>query len=71
MPILVLVFRACQLQVVFAYCGQLGGRGKTPLAEWFSALVIAVVLVLLSTWFYYLPLAVLGAGVIVAVSPSY
>lgn len=41
---------------------------KTPLAGVVSALVIAVVLVLLSTWFYYLPLAVLGAGVIVAVS---
>ena len=29
---------------------------------------MALVLVLLSAWFYYLPLAVLGAGVIVAVS---
>ncbi len=41
---------------------------KTPLAGVFSAFVMALVLVLLSAWFYYLPLAVLGAGVIVAVS---
>lgn len=41
---------------------------KTPLAGVVSALVIAIVLVLLSAWFYYLPVAVLAAGVIVAVS---
>lgn len=41
---------------------------KTPLAGVCSALVMALVLLLLSSWFYYLPLAVLGAGVIVAVS---
>jgi SulP family sulfate permease len=41
---------------------------KTPLAGVFSALVMALVLLVASDWFYYLPLAVLGAGVIVAVS---
>lgn len=41
---------------------------KTPLAGIISALMIAIVLVLLSAWFYYLPVAVLAAGVIVAVS---
>lgn len=39
---------------------------KTALAGVFSALTIAVVLLFFATWFYYLPLAVLGAGVIVA-----
>lgn len=41
---------------------------KTPLAGVFSALVMALVLLVASDWFYYLPLAVLGAGVMVAVS---
>lgn len=41
---------------------------KTPLAGIISAVMIAIVLVLLSAWFYYLPVAVLAAGVIVAVS---
>ncbi len=41
---------------------------KTPLAGVFSALVMALVLLVANDWFYYLPLAVLGAGVIVAVS---
>ncbi len=39
---------------------------KTPVAGIISALTMAMVLVLMSDWFYYLPLAVLGAGVIVA-----
>lgn len=41
---------------------------KTPLAGVVSALVIAGILVVASAWFYYLPLAVLGAGVMIAVS---
>ncbi|HMU87718.1 MAG TPA: SulP family inorganic anion transporter, partial [Agitococcus sp.] len=41
---------------------------KTPLAGIISAVMIAIVLVWLSAWFYYLPVAVLAAGVIVAVS---
>lgn len=41
---------------------------KTPLAGVISALVMALVLLVASNWFFYLPLAVLGAGVIVAVS---
>lgn len=39
---------------------------KTPLAGVFSAITMALVLSFASDWFYYLPLAVLGAGVIVA-----
>lgn len=39
---------------------------KTPVAGVFSAITMALVLVFISDWFYYLPLAVLGAGVIVA-----
>ena len=38
----------------------------SPLAGVFSALTMALILVFVSHWFYYLPLAVLGAGVIVA-----
>ncbi len=41
---------------------------KTPLAGIVSAIIVMLVLLLASAWFYYLPLAVLGAGVIVAVS---
>ncbi|MEC7119651.1 MAG: sulfate permease [Pseudomonadota bacterium] len=40
---------------------------QTPLAGVGSALVMLLVLLLLSSWFYHLPLAVLGAGIIVAV----
>lgn len=39
---------------------------NSPLAGVFSAITMALVLLFASNWFYYLPLAVLGAGVIVA-----
>ena len=41
---------------------------QTPLAGVISALVMVLVLLALTSWFYFLPYAVLGAGIIAAVT---
>lgn len=41
---------------------------QTPLAGVISALVMVLVLLALTSWFFYLPYAVLGAGIIAAVT---